>query len=186
MSVKIVGLSGMSGSGKDTAAIYIQDKYGFNHFSIGSFIRSICKEKNLEPTRENLIKISIDYLESYGEDFFSRLIIKEIEKNNYKKVVVNSIRKFYDYNFLSSLSSYNFKLIYIDTPDLTRFERIRQRGTENGVADYFKYQRASEIEAETFDYLQLQEIANLIIENCTTLEDFKTSIDQGMHKLNLN
>ncbi len=176
MKTKIIGISGRSGSGKNEVANYLQLKYGFFHFSIGSLIRNICKEKNLQVTRQNLVEISQSYNKINGECFFAQLAQREIDNFKYQKLSINSIRKLADYQYLQSFYGYNFTLIFLDIDESIRFERILKRKTEE-IDSFSEYQKASLIEEKAFDYSELNKVATVVINNNDSIDKLYKNID---------
>ena len=49
--MKVIGLVGKIGSGKDTVSRMLKE-YGFKEIGMGDMVREIARERGLEPTRE--------------------------------------------------------------------------------------------------------------------------------------
>ena len=90
--MRVFGTVGLNGSGKGAVASIISRELGIPKLTIGDVSRNIAAADNMEPTRENLTRISLDYRRKYGPDYFPREVIRTIEANNWDFVSVAGIR----------------------------------------------------------------------------------------------
>ncbi|MDR3256448.1 MAG: AAA family ATPase [Endomicrobium sp.] len=119
----IIGLTGSYCSGKDTVADYIVKKHNYKHYSLSDVIREIMKEKDIEPTRENLIAFGTKLREENGNGILAKKVLEKIGLNG--KCCITSIRHSDEVKELNKRK--DFILINIDAPQSVRFERMQKR-----------------------------------------------------------
>jgi dephospho-CoA kinase len=90
--MRVFGTVGLNGSGKDAVASIISRELGIPKLTIGDIARNIAAANDIEPTRENLTRISLDYGRKYGPDYFPKEVIRTIEVNSWDFVSVAGIR----------------------------------------------------------------------------------------------
>lgn len=70
----IIGITGPSGAGKDTAAEYIEKEYGFKHVSGGDILREKLQSIGLEPKRTVLGDFGTFIRTHYGADAVLKMV----------------------------------------------------------------------------------------------------------------
>ena len=75
--MRIIGVVGQNGSGKDEGLKYLRTRYNIPLLSTGDAVREIAKKEGLEPTRENLKDISGKCFRDMGEGCFVKLIAEK-------------------------------------------------------------------------------------------------------------
>jgi dephospho-CoA kinase len=90
--MRVFGTVGLNGSGKDAVASIISRELGIPKLTIGDVARNIAAANNMQPTRKNLTKISLDYRRKYGPDYFPKEVVRTIEVNSWDFVSVAGIR----------------------------------------------------------------------------------------------
>ena len=126
---KVVGAVGLNGSGKDALIQYLGDRCGLTVLSLGDVARELAHLEGVTSSRDKLHEVSLKYIERYGEDFFVKVLIEEIDGKVMEKVGVTGIRTPTDVATLRQHFGADFLLIHVkvDNPKL-RFERLQQRG----------------------------------------------------------
>jgi len=81
--MKIIGVIGQNGSGKDEVLKYLRAKYGVPFLSTGDLVREIAAKEGKEPTRENLQEISERYFREFGRGCFVKLAAEKIKQNGW-------------------------------------------------------------------------------------------------------
>lgn len=165
----IIGLTGPISSGKDTVAIYLK-KYGFKHFSLSDELRSILKEKKIEPTRENLINWGNKLRKKYGTAYLAERILKKIKGN----AVVSSIRNLGEIERLKKEK--NFFLIGIDADPKIRFERAKKRNRLGDVKTFKEFLEKERKENNQKRYGQQLSL-------CLQKADYKIDNSKGLEEL---
>lgn len=179
----IIGITGTNGSGKDTVADFLIEKLGWSHFSLSDELRKISKEKNIEPTRDNLIALGRNIRETHGLDYLSQRILK-VTKNNF---VVTSIRNPAEIEPFKK--SDKFMLIAVDAPVEMRYQRVISAGKsrfghkireETMSLEEFKKKEQIEMHGTGAEQ-QLHTLINMAdtkIENNGTIEELKHKVDE--------
>ncbi len=185
----IVGITGTYAAGKDTAASYLVDHYGFVHFSLSDILREEVERLGLEQTRNNWIKIGREIREKYGVGELSRRVIKKIKEQNLKRVVVTSIRNPGEIDAFREETD-NFHLIAIDAPRRLRFERAKARGNLADEVDFQTFVEQEESEMATSGAGQqlgvCMSMADFEIVNDKELADFYQQLDEVLSIIGIN
>ena len=185
----IVGITGTSAAGKDTAASYLVDKKGFVHFSLSDILRDEAEKRGWEQNRDNWIKLGKEIREKYGVGELSRRVIKKIKDQGLDKVVVTSIRNPGEIDAFREETD-NFHLIAIDAPQRLRFERAKARGNLADEVDFQTFVRQEEKEMATSGPGQqlgvCMSMADFEIINDKELPDFYQQLDEVLSIIGIN
>jgi len=186
----IIGITGTNGSGKDTVADILIKKLGWLHFSLSDELRDICRERNIESTRDNLIKFAREIRNERGLDYLSQRVLNKVSDN----FIVTSIRNPAEVEPFKK--SDKFILIAVDAPIEVRYQRMISAGKgrsgykvgeENMSLEEFKNKEQIEMQGTGADQ-QLQiliDMADTKIENNGTIEELENKVDELLLSLNL-
>lgn len=176
----IIGLVGLPGSGKTTAAKYLE-KQGFINVTLSDFIKEeIHKAKAPGISREVLQDFGNTMRETYGPQILAQLALKKVRELKTKKVVIDGIRNLYEVAYLEVEN--NFTLVGITAKPKIRYERLLYRKGRKLIGTYrdFLHHEARE------DTLGSKETGlrvkgclkkvKFIVRNNTTEKDFYDSI----------
>jgi len=184
MSKLIIGLCGLPGCGKGTAADIFQRDYGAGYFRFSKIIGDLLTRLYLEKTRDNFIQMSEIVRHEFGEDVFSHAILKDMLEAPQDVVVLDGIRRPEDIVALEPLPE--FKLIAIDTDAKLRFERMKKRGEKAGERnmtwDEFLQDEAAPTEVTIPGVM---ERAWRTVPNNGTVDEFAGLIHEMMRDLNV-
>src|ERR1051326_9279150 len=122
----LIGLTGRNASGKGEVARYLQRK-SFYYHSLSDVIRDEIRTRGLDPTRDLLITVGNELRQRYGSNILAERILAKIEDD--KHYVIDSIRNPTVVDTFRTAK--NFKLIRIEAPPETRFQRILHRQRES-------------------------------------------------------
>lgn len=173
----VIGLVGEAGSGKDTIANYLKEKYGAKLFRFSDPLRDALELYLDSISREDMQWLAVSFRRRFGNDILSRGLKKKIEKfNNGEIIVINGIRYFEDFEFVRNLS--NSFVLYITLDRRSRWERIYNRGEKTD--DAVSYEKFLEMEkAETeINIPKIGKKADYRIENVGTKEGLFTKVDE--------
>lgn len=185
----IIGITGLSASGKDTVAEILEQK-GFANFSLSDIIREYCRSIGQETTRENLIAAGKYLRETYGNDHLPSQVIKKIREQNIKNTSIVSLRHPDEIKLLKKEP--NFKLVIVDSPIETRFARTQIRQGRPEDKDNFEEFKAHEDQERTGTASGGQQIdavmamADETIGNIGTIEELKEKVEEVVSKKTLN
>jgi len=176
---KVIGVLGRNGSGKDALLRYLAQRCGLTVLSLGDAARELAHLEEMPPSRPHLQEVSQKYLDKYGEDFFIKIILKEIDQKSLEKVGISGIRTQTDVDGLRHHFGANFLLVHVQVNDPhLRFERLRQRGEARDPQTYEEFQAQEKSEKDLFDVEAASRRADVTLSNDGSLEDFHREIDR--------
>jgi len=177
----IFGVTGYYGSGKDVVAKYLESK-GFIHYTLSDEIRFELKERGIEITRENLIKLGNELRAEIGPNVLANKIIQRLDLN--KNYIITSIRNPFEALELKKLN--NFKLISLEGPIEQRFERVKARNREEDPKTIEELREKEKIEESSIEtelrLHKVRELADIKINNDSTLEYLYNQMDSVLLK----
>lgn len=175
--MKIIGLSGTNGSGKDTVGQMLAERHNFLFISATDMLRDEARRRGQEPTREILRTISAEWRRESGS--LGVLIDKSIEQ--YKQVtseflgglVIASLRNPGEAERVHQLGGV---VVWADAAQKIRYDRImankaeRSRaGEDNKTFEEFKAEEAIEMSTSgdkaTLNMQGVKELSDIFLEN---------------------
>jgi dephospho-CoA kinase len=177
--VKIIGVIGQNGSGKDEVLKYLRAKHNVPFLSTGDAVREIAAKEGVEQTRENLGKISDRYFREFGKGYFVRLLADRIRHSGWEIAGISGIRSLDDVSILKGIFGKDFVLIhvYITDPHV-RYSRMTRRGSGRDPHSYNAFLRQDKAEEELFSLKKAEKRADHSISNDGTLDDLHREIDR--------
>ena len=121
--MKVIGFCGLPGSGKSTAIESIKD-LGIV-ITMGDVIRNEAKNRNIEPTDQNLGEIAKKLREDEGDDIIAKKCVNLIQSKEENVIFIDGIRSWYEVKVFKSY--WKFPLIAIKTKKKLRYKRISER-----------------------------------------------------------
>ncbi len=145
--IKIVGLSGTNGSGKDTVGHVLALKHKFLFVSVTDLLREEAKRRGLTVERENLRAISAEWRRKYG---YGVLVDRAYDQykgleEEYAGLAISSLRNPHEADRVHELGGV---VVWVDANARTRYERIQRNLAERG--------RAAE-DSKTFEQFVIEE-----------------------------
>lgn len=123
--MKIIGIAGTNGSGKDTVGHILADKYDYLFVSVTELLRAEAAKRGIEPNRANLRRISAEWRRESGQ--LGVLVDKAVDE--YKKakgchvgVAVASLRHPGEADRVHELGG---KVVWVDADPRVRYDRIQ-------------------------------------------------------------
>lgn len=177
MDKKIIGLAGEISSGKGTITKYIKEKYNGKTHRFSTMLRDILDRLYLEQSRDNIQKLSTTLRENYGQDLFSKVLARDVEKDSAGIIVVDGVRRESDIKYLKQ--DENFKLIFVKADMKKRYERIIKRGenTDDSQKTFEDFKEEHNDESE-LQIRGLENIADAVIDNSGDLENLYKQVDE--------
>ncbi|MEA1959124.1 MAG: AAA family ATPase [Chloroflexota bacterium] len=175
--MKVIGVIGKNGSGKDEVLKYLRDRYGVPFLSTGDIVRGIAATEGREPTRPNLQEISDRYFRERGEGCFVRMTVDRIRENGWTAAGISGVRSPIDVKILKESLGGDFVLIdvYVTDPRM-RFERMSARGEGRDAKAYDDFVQQDEAEEAMFHIDEASKMAAWSLDNDGTLEDLHRTI----------
>jgi cytidylate kinase len=186
MSIKLVGICGTNGSGKDTIGHIMAEEFGFLFISVTDLLREECRQRNLPVERENLRMISAEWRREHGLGVLVDKAIEAYKKSDmqFEGLVMASLRNPGEVVRLHELGG---KEIWTDADPKVRYQRITgaNRGRDEEDSKSFEQFLAEEQEEmhskngdkATLDMASVKDMSDIFIENNhTSLEAFKAEV----------
>lgn len=129
--MKIIGISGTNGSGKDTVATLLAQKYGFYAASATEMLAHELQRRGLPTERENKRTLSAEWRREHGLGVIVDKGIGEAEAAGSDKLVVGSLRNTGEVDRVHELGGV---MIWIDSDSQIRYDRV-QKNNRGRVED---------------------------------------------------
>jgi len=177
----VIGLVGASGSGKDTVAEYLREKYDVQLMRFADPLKETLSIYFDKFSKDDQQWLAEEFIHRFGPDILPRALRKRIDEGQ-GVLAVNGIRLWEDFHFIKSYT--NSFIIYIKLDQKTRFERIKSRGekTDDNKLTFEEFQKTEEVKTEK-DVPEIGEKADFIIENDKDLEHLLSEVDNVMEKI---
>ena len=186
--MKIIGLAGTNGSGKDTVGQILADEHNYKFISLTDMLRDELIKQGKPPKRELMRELSASWRRESGLGILIDKAIKtfDTDKANYIGLVVASLRNPGEADRVHELDG---QVIWVDADPQVRYERIQKnlanRGEHRSIDDRKTFEQfLSEETAEmntSGDYATLNMLAvkgksDLLIDNDGVVELLKTNL----------
>lgn len=180
VKLKIIGLAGTNGSGKDSLGAILAQDYGYMFISVADFLRDEAKKRGLPIEREVLRTISAQWRREYGLGVLVDRAVEIYKKSEskYRGLVISPMRNAGEADKLKEVSG---TLVWVDADPKVRYERITKRARsaeDNKTYEQFLAEEQDEMERSgdeaTLSLAEVKDMADIFIENNTDdLEKFK-------------
>lgn len=175
----VLAAVGKNGTGKDYFLEYLAKKHNLPMISIGDVVRELAANDGLKLTRDNLHKTSKKYMEKYGQTFFPEQIVSKIKESGSEVYLVSGVRPLSDVMFLKAAFGDDFVLVnVVITDDDVRYERMLARGSARDGTSKEKLRENDLGEEKLFQTSKTEQMADYVINNDGTVEDFFAAIDK--------
>ena len=175
--MKVIGVFGLIGSGKDTVAEHLEQKYGFHHVSYGNLVRDLAKQLGRTVQRDDLIKTQRAYVQRHGQSYFGALAVKKIRESNDELAVLSGIRRAQDVEAPRKAFGEDFILVFVDVSAKIRFARMAKRRRPGDPETLEEFLRQEEEEKKAFGFDEVMRYVKYKIKNEGTLEEFNRNVD---------
>lgn len=130
--MKIIGIGGTNGSGKDTLGQMLADDYGWLFVSGSDILREELRRRGLSVERHNLRELSAEWRREFGHGVLIDKVFKDFKaaKGKYKGLAIASLRNPGEADEVHKLGG---QVVWLDADPKLRYQRIysRQRSTED-------------------------------------------------------
>ncbi len=174
---RVLGVAGRRGSGKDYLADYLIKTYGAAKHVFSTPMRECLTILGVPITTKNLQDFSTITRETFGQDTYSKVLNARAINDPNPLVIVAGIRRPPDVISLRDIPG--FKLIGIDAPIETRYQRVKNRGEKAEEKDlpWEEFLKIENAEAESQIPACLA-VADFMIDNGGTLDQLHARIDE--------
>lgn len=171
---KILAFVGMPASGKSEAASVLRQK-GITVINMGDVIREEVVRRGLEPTDANTGGVGTDLREKEGRDAVAKRCIPKIKATNEDFIGIDGVRSVPEVERFKEAFGDDFTLVSVDSPLEIRFNRVLARKRSDDMKDVSELKVRDERELG-WGMGEAMEVADLVIENNDTLEEFRDKI----------
>ncbi len=175
----IIGVTGTICSGHDTLGRMLKEK-GFVRYSLSDEIRQLMNSDGIEINRDSMQDFGDELRKSRGAGILASLVTSRL--NGHEDYVVESLRN--PYEVYAFRRKEGFYLVMVDASPEVRFRRLLARGRDKDEPKTFDEFLEGEkkdlgVGQPAYGQQQLEcfKLANKIILNDCSLEDFKNKVD---------
>lgn len=177
----IIGITGRNGSGKDTVADYLERACGVTAMTAGDLVRDLAEQQQVEPTRENLHRLSQDYLGREGPEALVKEILRRARRRGLRRAAIVGLRSPEEVNYLRGRLQQRFLLAAVIVGDArTRYERSRGRGEARDALTFEQFRQQDRREHELFGLERTLELADIRLDNGNGLDHLYQQIDAAV------
>ena len=179
----IIGLVGEFGTGKGTAAAYLQKKYKAEVLKFSHILNDILHRLRQDVTRNNH-RIITALRKEFGEDIIAKTLIADIEaRNKNKLIVIDGFRKLEELRAFKELNG--FVLINLTASPKSRYERLTKRNEKRDDQEkkYNDFLREHKNDSDK-DIVKVGKQADFQIDNSGTERELYSQIDKIIKQIN--
>lgn len=187
--MKIIGLAGTNGSGKDTIGHLLADKHGYLFADATAMLGAELDKKGLPHERANKSALSAEWRREHGMAVIVDKALEAFKSDEYKGLIVGSIRHPAEAERVHELGG---SVIWVDADPKVRYDRVinndRGRIEDQKSFNKFMEEEASEMsqsgDLATLNMGAVKEKADLFIQNNgNDIEIFKADAEKALSNL---
>jgi dephospho-CoA kinase len=187
--VKIIGISGTNGSGKDSLGQMLAERHGWLFVSVTDILRDELRKRGEPIERENLRNLSTEWHHQYGASIMTDKAVEVFNDQNqagqYKGLVIASLRRPGEANRIHELGG---KMVWVDAEPKIRYDRIHSRGRsaeDNKTFEEFLKDEEYEMKGiggtHTLNMNEVKKQSDIFIENSSNdVEEFKNQAEKAL------
>ncbi len=181
--MKIIGVSGTNGSGKDTVSQMLAERHGYFVVSATDMLDKELKQRGWPSDRQHKSKLGDEWRREFGLGVIVDKAVKAAETAGFDKLVVGSLRNPGEAERAHELGG---KLVWVDAEPKVRYERIQRakRGRDEDRRSFEQFLAEERVEmhgsadAATLNMTAVKARADVYLENGTEdLEIFKNAAE---------
>jgi dephospho-CoA kinase len=180
----IVGLLGETGSGKDTVAKYLEEKFGAKLMRFADPIKDTLSIYFDKLSKEDQAWMYQVFKNRFGEDILSKAMAKRVDDEKSQLIIINGVRMPSDYEFVKRYP--DSQILYVTAAEETRWKRVTARGEKTD--DNITIEKFRELDkAETEIHIPvIGSKADKIIRNEKDLVYLLGEVDKYMKELGVS
>ncbi len=187
--MKIIGIGGTNGSGKDTLSQILRDDYGWLFVSASEdLLVPELKKRKESVERQNMRDLSTEWRRDFGLGAIIDKAVEKFDSKKYRGLVISSLRNYGEAERVHELGG---KVVWVDAEPKVRYVRIIGRGQGDKDKKTFE-QFLAEEKAErehlgdkaTLNWQGVKDRADIFITNDSNdIADFKTAVQKALSGL---
>ncbi|MEZ4353771.1 MAG: deaminase [Myxococcota bacterium] len=175
----IIGVAGRNGAGKGELVRFLEAR-SFHALSLSDAIRDELKARGLGETRERMIEVGQEMRRRSGPGALAQQLVTKLHAD--RNYAIDSVRHPVEVEILRRCGQ-DFKLVWVDAPLETRFDRMQRRGRSGDPesVDELASLEARERGSEDPNAQQLDAVeamADFVLSNDGSLEAFQSRIQE--------
>jgi dephospho-CoA kinase len=183
--IKIIGISGTNGSGKDSLGQMLAERHGWLFVPATDILRNELRRLGQPIERKNLRNLGNEWRKQFGAGVLIDKAVELYKKGDYQGLAIASIRSVGEAERVHELSG---KIVWVDASQDVRYERVnsRQRSTEDSKTfEQFLEEEKIEMfgseDKETLNMAGVKAKADIFIENSSNdIEEFKNQAEKAL------
>ncbi len=199
LNLKIIGIAGTNGSGKDSVGLTLADRHSYLFVSVSDLLRAELNRRGLPVERGHLRELSAEWRREFGYGVLVDRAIDEFNKlenqGQYVGVAIASLRNSAEADRVHELGGV---VLWIDSDARIRYERIQNNaeararaGEDSKSFEEFVAEEQAEMvnisgDAAALNMGEVKKRADIILDNDqTNLKEFQDFIIEqlfGLHK----
>jgi dephospho-CoA kinase len=186
--VKIIGIGGTNGSGKDSLGQYLAEDHGWLFVSVSDILRDGLKQEGKPLERDNLRKLSASWRRQFGNGVLidKAFQVFESKESRYKGLAIASLRNPGEAEEIHKLGG---QVVWLDAEPKLRYQRIysRQRSPEDQKTfEQFLAEEQAEkqhtTDEATLNWQGVKDRADIFITNDSNeMEKFKQTVQTALN-----
>lgn len=182
MKMKVIGLTGTIGSGKEIVREIIEKNMNAYSVVLSSLLKEdALKKQGINITRETRQNLGNELRKQYGNEILAKIAVSFMQ-NNKDFLIIDGIRNPGEADFLKTKFGVDFRLIAVDAPQQIRYDRISQRKREGDPQTWEEFIKLDERDQgkDEPEYGQQVkkciEMADIYIENAGNLQELENKV----------
>ncbi len=173
--VKIIGLSGTNGSGKDTVGRLLAERHNYLFISVTDLLREELAHRGLPAERQHMRALSTEWRREFGLSVLVDRAVESFRKvgDTHEGLVMASLRNPYEADRVHELDG---SVVWVDADARIRYARLqanhRGRLDDEKTFEQFLSEEQAEMhgtgDAASLDMSSVKDRADVIITNDTT------------------
>lgn len=182
--MKLIGLAGTNGSGKDTVALMLAEKHGFLFADATAMLGNELTKRGLSHERINKRNLSAEWRRELGMAAIVDKAVEQFKAGNYKGLIVGSLRHPGEADRVHELGG---TLLWVDADPKVRYKRItsNDRGRIEDKKTFEQFIEEEEVEMKpsgdgaTLHGAAVKERADItLLNNDNDIEAFKLQAEE--------
>lgn len=182
----VIGLAGTIGAGKEAVREILEKRFNTTSVRLSDLLdTAMLKKRGVKITRSIQQNLGDELRQKYGSHVLAKIAIDFMKKSGEVKVI-DGIRNPGEIDFLKRQFTDGFKLVAVDASQETRFERVKKRNRDMDPKAWEEFVKVDDRDQgkDQPEYGQQVrkciEMADVIIQNDGTIEDFQKKIDEAI------
>ncbi len=182
--MKVIGIAGTNGSGKDSLGQILADDYGWLFVPATDILREKLIKRGLTIERENMRTVGNEWRKEFGAGVLIDKAVELYKQGDYKGLAIASIRSEGEAERVQELGG---KIVWVDADPKVRYQRItsRVRGDEDKkTLEQFLAEEKAEMygseDKTTLNMTAVKAKADIFLENNGSLEQFKAAAEKAL------